>query len=881
MEHHFAALHELSSDAWNSALGAIGDEEVRREVASLLRHAGNGDAVDSLVESVVGAMAVAAGAGELIDRRVGPWRLLRRLGQGGQGVVFEAKRDDGAFDQRVALKIVKWELDTEEARRRFRHERQVLAGLEHPSIARLLDGGETAGGTPYLVMEFVDGLPLTQAARDWPVRRKLQLFLEIAAAVSFAHRNLVVHRDLKPANILVTPEGVAKLLDFGISKLLDVDDRRTITGFHALTPGYASPEQLSGRTITTASDIYSLGVLLREMLTGRPPREKPGQPPGISGDIDNILLMAMREEPERRYVSVEQFAEDVRRTLDRRPVLARRDSFGYRTSRFLQRNAIAMGAGTAVFLSLAAGGAIALRQARIAGARFEQVRHLAHNFVFDYNDELAKLQGTTALREKMVRTAIEYLDNLARSAGEDLSLQKELAAAYVKVADAQGFPSRPNLGHPDQAMASYRKAAAIHERIVAADPAYQRELTGFYADFAQMVRYAGDLPEAARLSRKAVEIATGSADAHPRDVERQVELADAWCGLDDIDEDAGRDRAALKEFLRCDGISRSLAAHSPTFRVLKEAQGARERVGTAANSAGLLRESLEALDGDEELLGRLRALQPDDPNLLRNVGLLAQYRSTVWYDDIEPSFDDPAQALKYARQYLEAARVKAQRDPNDMSARFSLAVATFRVSFALKPSDPAGAVARARESVRLFDALLAEGKRGFLVTSRRTRALRRVAEALLAARQPLEAREAALRVLAEQRTNAAHDEKDFQEARQLSLALLTAAESEEASRHPAAALAFFREAESQAAAVLGANPEELTRVIPLARIRRELSAHWAAAGDDRQARQWMEEAQRLWREFPDQNDFVRSQLAGGRPGYRPEESSRSGSAGVR
>jgi serine/threonine protein kinase len=219
VEAYFTAIHNVAPGERPAALASIADTEVRAEVASLLDHAAGGETVADAIGAAASQLE-----GTASRERIGPYKLVRRFAQGGQGAVFEAVRDDPAFHQRVAIKLVKWESDTAMARDRFRQERQILAGLEHPHIARLLDGGETPDGVPYLVMEFVDGLPLTKAAAGWTQRRKLELFLKVADAVTFAHRNLIVHRDLKPANILVTREGTPKLLDFGIAKLLDSND---------------------------------------------------------------------------------------------------------------------------------------------------------------------------------------------------------------------------------------------------------------------------------------------------------------------------------------------------------------------------------------------------------------------------------------------------------------------------------------------------------------------------------------------------------------------------------------------------------------------------------------------------------------------------------
>ena len=811
--------------------------------------------------------------------RFGHYRLVRRIGQGGMGAVYEAVRVDD-FHQKVALKIIRQGLDSDFTRTRFLQERQTLATLEHPYIARLLDGGEAEDGSPYLVLEFVDGKPITDYCATLDRTARLRLFLKVCEAVEHAHRNLVVHRDLKPANILVTASGDPKLLDFGIAKLLNPGLSgalsQTQTGFAALTPDYASPEQIRGEPITTASDVYSLGVILYQLLTDRKPYTvdtatplamdrviclQPPAQPGLNDELDQILLMALRKEPERRYAGVQRFAEDIERYLDHRPVSARPDSIRYRAKKFARRNWWQIAASATILLAVAGGSAVALREARIAGQRFEQVRHLAHSFVFDYNDDLAKVEGTTAVREKMVRTALEYLDNLSRSSGRDLELQKELAAAYQKVGDAQGFPTRPNLGHTDRALASYRKAAEIHERVAARDPLHRRTMGRFYVDFSHLLGYAGDYPAATRMGESALANLTGIARSQPEDNAVQLELARAWCSLGDFDEETNRNRAALAKFRQCDAIARSAIARERSRQALVTAQGAQERVGTAATSNGNLTEALAAFDQDERLLNELIGREPLSPDFHHYSALLAQFRSMVYFDDNKPNLNDPAQGLKYSREYLEMERQMVACDPSDASSRLSYAIALFRLSYPLRQSDPAAAVAAARESVRVFDAMIAEGKASFLVTSRRGRALRRLAEALLAAHHPQEARDVAAQALTVQRKTAARDSKDIQEASLLALVLVTSAQASDASGDPAAAARFLTEAEGVSAAIYAQSPGELTALIPLARVREEWALHWRLAGDAAQSLHWFDEARRLWSTFPDQNDFVRRQSA--------------------
>jgi serine/threonine protein kinase len=361
-----------------------------------------------------------------IGRRIGPYRITRLLGAGGMGVVYLAERV-GDFSQQVALKLIRPGMASRAVVSRFRSERQILAVLEHPNIARLLDGGATEDGQPYLVMEYVDGVPITVHATDraLTLRDRLLLFRKICAAVHHAHQNLIVHRDIKPANILVTADGAPKLMDFGIAKLLgdaaaDEAAPATQTGWRAMTPEYASPEQVRGLPMTTATDVYSLGIVLYELLTEQRPYafatdtpsdveriivETEPRPPSavappslsraLAGDLDTIVLKALDKDASRRYDSVDRLSADVQRHLDGAPILARPQTFGYRASRFIRRHRLAVGAAALVFMSLVVGLGAAVWQQRIASRerqradrRFNDVRALAHAFVFDFHDAI-------------------------------------------------------------------------------------------------------------------------------------------------------------------------------------------------------------------------------------------------------------------------------------------------------------------------------------------------------------------------------------------------------------------------------------------------------------------------------------------------------------
>jgi serine/threonine protein kinase len=462
------------------------DTSLRREVESLL--AQPEDEFES-VSQMIGSTSSKGEAG----RRVGAYELARELGRGGMGAVWLAHRADQQFEKVVAIKLLKRGTDTDEVLRRFQFERQILARLEHPNIARLLDGGMTDDGLPYFVMEYVDGKPLTDfcTSAALTLEERLRLFLKICAAVQFAHQNLVVHRDLKPGNILVTEDCEPKLLDFGIAKLLESDDETlavTMAEHQRLTPAYASPEQVRGEPITTVSDIYSLGTLLYEILTGqnahrfstsRPPptellrvvaEQEPIRPSAatadpatkrrLRGDLDNIILKALRKEPARRYAGMGSFAEDIRRYLENRPVTARNTTPWYRAGKFIQRNKTASAAAALILVTLLAGIVattyemqVARKERKRAERRFNEVRGIANSLMLELHDAIKNLPGAMAARQLVIQRALQYLDSLAGEPGADLSLKSELAKAYEKVGELQ---------KPERCAQDFRQFQASH-----------------------------------------------------------------------------------------------------------------------------------------------------------------------------------------------------------------------------------------------------------------------------------------------------------------------------------------------------------------------------------------------------------------------------------
>jgi len=435
-------------------------------------------------------------------RRVGAYRIDRQIGEGGMGAVFLASRADDQYEKKVAIKLVRTGMQTAFFAERFRNERQILAALEHPHIARLLDGGVTADALPFLVMEYIEGVPLDAYCdtRDRSITGRLQLFRKICAAVHYAHQHLVIHRDLKPSNILVTEDGEPKLLDFGIAKLIDTGtESSSATGFVMATPQYASPELLDGQPVTTATDVYSLGVILYRILTGCSPYgslaglellsailkgdiAKPSavaSPAKVSvpGDLDSIVLKALRREPARRYASAELLAEDVRRHIESLPVLAGNESFRYSAAKFVRRNRIAVGASMVVAASLLAATAVSLHQLnvaaherRVAEQHLDSLRKLTGSVLFEFHDAIQTLPGATQARKLLTQRALEYLNSLDPATAREPSQRAQLVEAYRKIGDVQGNPTNANLGDTAGALSSYAKALAIAREMVRSDP---------------------------------------------------------------------------------------------------------------------------------------------------------------------------------------------------------------------------------------------------------------------------------------------------------------------------------------------------------------------------------------------------------------------------
>ena len=727
-----------------SFLAKIGDDDpdLTREVDSLLAaHDEAGTFIVTPALARVDAVALVErlqSTSKWSGRRVGPYALVREIGHGGMGAVYLGVRADDEYRKQVAIKVVRSSFDSAFIEQRFRHERQILADLDHPNVARLIDGGSTDDGSPYFVMEFVDGLPIDRYCHvnGLSVEARLRLFLKVCGAVHYAHQRLVVHRDLKASNILVTGDGTPKLLDFGIAKLLAGDphavEERTLTVMRVMTLESASPEQVRGETVTTSTDVYALGVMLHRLLTGRPPYEgatptshdlaraicevEPRRPSEstmdrltakeLKGDLDTIVLKALQKDPARRYGTVEQFAEDITRHLEGRPVLARPDTLSYRATKFASRHKAAVSIAALFVLSLAAGIVATAWQTHVARVergraerRFNDVRRLANSFLFEFHDAIENLPGSTKARELVVRRATEYLDSLASESSHDPSLERELAQAYDRVGDVQGMPSAANLGDTAGALQSHRIALGLIQPIAAADadPAIQHELKTTYDHLFSILAQMGDVAGAMEYQRKALAVAETLAARNPKGATEQRSLGISLHSAGEAMVLVGDLAGALDCFTREARIFEALLAANPTSaNAQRNVAVAYKKVGAVLEKQGDKAAAVEnyrkAIALDE------RRAQANANNASTLLDLSYGYASIGY---TLASAGDTAQSLDSYRQALALRERVSAADPNDVNAKDAVARAHISIGHvyngAHRPLDALASLNRALE----------------------------------------------------------------------------------------------------------------------------------------------------------------------------------------
>ena len=701
--------------------------------------------------------------------RIGAYEVEGAIGHGGMGTVYRAVRADDTFRKTVALKLAHGGIRSTYLERRFLQERNILARLQHPNIAMVLDGGTTAEGQPYLVMERVEGQPITEycAARALGLRERLALFRMVCGAVQYAHQNLVIHRDLKPDNILVTAEGQPKLLDFGIAKLLaaglDPEDAPTATVMPMMTPDYASPEQVRGDAVTTASDVYSLGVLLYELLAGRrpysvrsdslpeivrmvcetepplpsaaaggtrplegtPEATRPVAAAALRGDLDTIVMKALRKEASRRYPAVQDLSVDIDRHLRGLPVLARPDTLRYRGGKFVARHKGAVTAAALVVTSLLGAVVITTRQARIAERRLQDTRRLANVLVFDVYDAVKLVPGATAARSLIATRGLEYLDRLAAEPDQDPQRRLEHSTAYVKMGD-----TFQDLGESGQALDSFGKALAIRERLAEEAPSDLRALQQVgtaHNRIGSVLRDRGDVAAALAHHQEALRIAVkaagslGDAPSRRRMVVAHCELSYDFLRL-------GRAGEALSEARAGLAVAAQLLREKPDLDRRNDYAAPLEAEGDALAVRG---EGEAALARFVEIGAIARDVVADDPqNTQPQIDLVT---AEVKIGTQLAALGRREEAAPHLRDAVQAAEAIVARDARHVGGRATLAEARLAYADLLGVSDGAGARAQYEKAALGFRDLEASDRTNVTYEGRLATVLLHEAEAQRAA----------------------------------------------------------------------------------------------------------------------------------------------------
>lgn len=644
----------------------------------------------------------------------GSYRAIELLGRGGMSSVYLARRADGQFEQTVALKIMAGYLTGPEFLRRFEIERQLLATLNHNNITRLLDGGVSSAGDPFLITEYVDGQPIDRWCDDrrLDVKARLMTFLQVCEAVDYAHRNLIVHSDLKPANILVNSDGQVKLLDFGTASLLATERNVTMTRTRMLTPRYASPEQLRGERVNIATDVFSLGIILYELLCGAWPFGDPAsvlselnratgtvhaKAPStvvteesaerravpseqlrrtLKGDVSAIVLKALEQDAGRRYESVRQFAADISSFLEGRPVLARPQTAFYRTGKFIRRQWLPVAAALAFVLGLSSATFVAFRQARIAQERYSDLRSLTTTLLFELKDAINDVPGSTPAQKILVTRVVGSLDTLARQSAHDPKLQLDLAEGYRQLGELQGSPYGQNLGDAQGALANLAKARSLaHEQLTA----YPTNLASLHAA-ALIERTTGEVYFGVGQSKDAISHLVAAADLAEKlvvstlAIPELLEAAIIHQVLGDVYGQPGT--ASLSDPTQAAGQYRR-STELDEMIVNKDPKMLRARRGIAINRMKLgdlarFGDPETALDDYQGGLHSFDGLPPDELKRPANLRMRAQFLRKVGgtLRDLQ-QWSEAETYLNRSLTYFEATLAD---DPDDKRAKYDLVV---------------------------------------------------------------------------------------------------------------------------------------------------------------------------------------------------------------
>ena len=712
-----------------------GDEELASEVNSLLRYEHEAEVeLQNMLADELSALESVESSSE-IGGKVGPYQLVRELDSGGMGVVYLAVRSDNQYFQIVAIKMIRRGVASSEVIQRFRDERQILATLTHPNIGVILDGGETEDGRPFIVMEYVEGQPITaaSAARGLGVRQKIDLFRSVCSAVHHAHQKLIIHRDIKPDNVLVTPEGVVKLIDFGIAKPLVqesfLNERSPTESWQRLmTPDYASPEQLLGRQLSTATDVYSLGVLLFELLTGSRPYRLAGLSPGeaervvleeeranpssvkdlpaqirreLSGDLDTIILKALQQEPSRRYLSVQHLEEDLHRFLRGQPIAARRPSTLYVLGKLLKRYRTAMLVTSTSILMLAVFLFGYAWQIRVADRRVSEVRGLADSAISEMTDKLQQSSTSTEAQAALFHRALLYLNQLNVKTGDNPRLLLEISKAYIRVGDLEGSPFVANLGNSGTAVTSYQNALRtameakdklnIPESTAAVIKAHQR--------LGDIYTFLGDVRSATEEYQSGLALARPFWQKSPQDPMRIEMLTTIYAGMGDVALDKLRPDEALAHYLEATAISGDQPngdeAHDRFLADLHLRRAA------ALNELGDQRETLRQVEEAIHLTEALIQRFPSSIQTRREL-LLAYQRMVLTLSGRSfLNLSESKQAQVYARKMLQIAELLSVSDSRNAQASYDMAVSMSIMGDAYRQVMPEEAASWYRRSIAL------------------------------------------------------------------------------------------------------------------------------------------------------------------------------------
>lgn len=721
-----------------------------------------------------------------VGQTVGAYTLIASIGQGGMGSVWLARRSDGRFERQVAIKFLSIAVGNETGVQRFRREGRILGQLTHHHIAKLIDAGLTDRGEPYLVLEYVEGEPIDMYCdrRSMNVDARIRLFRDVLLAVAHAHTNLVVHRDIKPSNVLVDKDGQAKLLDFGIATLLQREGaapaatRLTLEGGAGLTPLFASPEQIFGGAITTATDVYSLGVLLFLLLTGQHPTG-PGphspaeliraitekEPPSgsrtiassgaearaktrastpeklrrqLRGDPDIIMAKALRKDPQERYPSAAAMADDLLRYLEHEPIHARPDTLLYVGTRFLRRYWAAVSAVAIVVASLAAGLYIANHERAIAEQRFAQLRQLSVQ-VFDLDTSIRRLPGSTAARERLVSVALKYLDGLADSVHGDPELMEEIGEGYLRVARVEGVPTDLNLGEPAKAEVSLAKADEVTDRLLASRPKnatalfLSAEIANARMILAQEEHRNGDAAAQASRSAERLDACLKLAPVHGEELKTATAL---YLNIGMVEVNMHSYADAIPYAHRVVEMSRAMPSSG-----VRTAQGL-TLLSESERYEGDLDGALRDIDEAKSLVETATYADPagrmfDEFGILLREGLLLGEDGAV-------NLGRPRDAVDPLQRAFEMAESVAEKDPQDAVSRERLINAAIPLGNVLRAWDPGRAMA-------VYDLALRrsrEAGNGVIMMRKRSLLLANSSGALLRLHRYREARQRTLESLA-------------------------------------------------------------------------------------------------------------------------------------